>query len=162
MCAQDSTGVMALICKQHVDLESKCLWEAVMQRLFNQGVLVYAVIKTLRYRNPMVETTAAVNPIVMASHGWWTADMETPTATPPARMHDCIWIWQRRSELVLSLLVRKKVQVHSLQPIVILFIKQHSTEITYLASDHTRLSFPLGLESTDTAAAVTALTARAR
>lgn len=62
----------------------------------------------------------------------------------------------------LSLLVLKKVQVHSLQPIATLFIKQHSSEITYLVSDHTRLSFPLGLESTDTAAAVTALTARAR
>lgn len=42
----------------------------------------------------MVDTTAAVNPIVMASHGWWITDMGIPTATPPASMHDCIWIWQ--------------------------------------------------------------------
>lgn len=143
MCAQDSTGVMALICKQHVDLECKRLWEAAMQRLLNQGVRVYAVIKTLRYRNPMVETTAAVNPIVMASHGWRIADMETPTATPPARTHDCKWIWRRRSELVLSLLVLKKVQVHSLQPIATLFIKQHSSEITYLISSY-QVEFSLG------------------
>lgn len=58
-------------------------------------VSVYVVIGTLRYRKPMVDTTAAVNPIAMASQGWWTPEMETPTATPPARMHECIWIWER-------------------------------------------------------------------
>lgn len=99
MCAQGSTGVMALICKQHVDLKNKSLWEAVMQRLFNQGVRVLAVVKTLRYRNPKVDIMAAVKPIVIASHGWRTAGMETPTATPPARMHDCIWIWQGSEDI---------------------------------------------------------------
>ena len=62
-------------------------------------VILLVMKKTLRYLCPMVDTTAAVNPITMASHGWWTADMETPIATPPARVHRCIWIWQRSEDI---------------------------------------------------------------
>lgn len=89
---------------------ASCMWicgklrshGAMWWRLFNQAVYVHVVMKTLRYRNPIVDTTAARNPIVIASHGWCTADMETPTATPPARMHDCICIWRRSEDIFIS------------------------------------------------------------
>lgn len=93
----------------------------------------------------------------MASHGSRTAGMETPTATPPASMHDCNWIWYRGSEALCL-----QVALVLLQPVSSLFITKHNSELTHHNSDHTRLNFPLGLESTDTAPAVTALTARAR
>lgn len=105
----------------------------------------------------MVDTTAAMNPIVMASHGSRTADTETPTATPPASMHDCKWIWYRGSGALCfgsGLCYTRQKSVSGL------FISM--TEGTDHNSDHTGLNFPLGLQSTDAAAAVTALAARAR
>lgn len=70
MCVQDGAGVMALKCKQHVDLENKEFMSPCGVKIISsKGVCVHVGIKTLRYRNPMVDTTAAVNPIVMASHG---------------------------------------------------------------------------------------------
>lgn len=114
-------------------------------------------LKTFRYRNPVVDTTAAMNPIVMASHGSRTADTETPTATPPASMHDCKWIWYRGSGALCfgsGLCYTRQKSVSGL------FISM--TEGTDHNSDHTGLNFPLGLQSTDAAAAVTALAARAR
>ena len=98
-------------------------------------------IKTLRYWNPTAERTAAENPIVMASHGWWTADKATPTATPPAWMQECMWIW---AKLVNYRLVRS-LTLGPLHPGCL-----------------TRLAFPFGFRSTATATAATALAARAR
>lgn len=67
----------------------------------------------------MDDIMAAAKPIIMASQGWRTADMETLTATPPARMQDCRWIWKKirllgashgdEAELALQILINTKM-----------------------------------------------------
>lgn len=46
---------------------------------------------TFMYRYPKADKRAAQNPIVMAIHGWWTAVIATPMATPPDRAE--LWTW---------------------------------------------------------------------
>lgn len=140
MRAQNVTRILALMFQQHIRLKDK-MRDIVRRTWPAPCAFDHRKIKTLRYWNPTAERTAAENPIVMASHGWWTADKETPTATPPAWMHECIWIWE------------KLVNYHLVHSLML---------CSFQLGSLTRLSFPFGFRSTATAAAATALAARAR
>lgn len=78
------TGIVALMCQQHVLLKDRIGQDVRKQMQPDLCGFVLAKIETLRYRNPTVERMAAENPIAMASHGFITAGKATPTATPPA------------------------------------------------------------------------------